>query len=399
MYDVCVIGLGYTGLPTAVVAAKSGLKVSGFDIDSDLVAAINSQSIEVAEPGLLEELKDQLGSGNLVVSDRAIVANVFVVCVPTPVDFERNVSKPNLNYVYSAIETIIPLLQEDVLIIIESTCPVGTTKKISKLVLDKRPDLVNFNIAYCPERILPGNALFEITQNSRIVGGVDTKSSLRAKAFYQNFVRGSIVISNAKTAEMCKIVENSFRDVNIAFANEISMIASEFDVNVSELISLANMHPRVSVLSPGVGVGGHCLPVDPWFLIDQCSTPTDIMRAARVVNKRKTEWTAVQVEALIDRFEAEEGRSPNVALLGISYKPDTEDFRESPGLEVSLILNQRRQQIFIVDPYVSKFSKLDMLSLQTAIETCDIFVILVPHKQFLSNEELKLKDRHLHSFC
>ena len=399
MSDVCVIGLGYIGLPTAVVAAKSGLKVVGFDINSDLIEAINNQSFELTEPGLLDDLKTQMGSGNLVVSDKVTAASVFVVCVPTPVDFEQNVGKPNLNYVYSAIQTIISVLHEEALIIIESTCPVGTTNKIYDLIRDKRADLENINVAYCPERILPGNALFEIVQNSRIIGGVDSKSSLKAKSFYENFVNGSIEISNANTAEMCKIVENSFRDVNIAFANEISMVASEFGVNIGELISLANMHPRVSILSPSVGVGGHCLPIDPWFLIDQSSTPTDMMRAARVVNRRKTDWTAAEVETLIDSFETEEGRSPHVAMLGVTYKPDTEDFRESPALEICLALMDRGRLISVVDPYVKNFKKFEVLSLQTALQNCDIFVMLVPHKQFTLNEDLGLKAKRLYYFC
>ena len=399
MSDVCVIGLGYIGLPTAVVAAKSGLKVVGFDINSDLIEAINNQSFELTEPGLLDDLNKQMGLGNLVVSDKVTAASVFVVCVPTPVDFEQKIGKPNLNYVYNAIQTIIGVLHEEALIIIESTCPVGTTNKIYDLIQDKRADLDNINVAYCPERILPGNALLEIVQNSRIIGGVDSESSLKAKSFYKNFVNGSIEISNAKTAEMCKIVENSFRDVNIAFANEISMVASEFGVNIGELISLANMHPRVSILSPSVGVGGHCLPIDPWFLIDQSSTPTDMMRAARVVNRRKTDWTTTEVETLIDSFEAREGRIPHVAMLGVTYKPDTEDFRESPALEICLALMDRGRLISVVDPYVKNLKKFEVLSLQTALQTCDIFVMLVPHKQFILNEDLGLKAKRLYYFC
>jgi len=398
MDDVCIIGLGYIGLPTAIVTAKAGLKVSGFDINPDVVSTIKRQTIKLSEPGLLDELKNQLNSGNLKVSNALTAANIFVLCVPTPIKFEGKRGNPDLSFVYSAVKDIANFLKEGDLIIVESTCPVGTTDNIYKLLTTMRPDLVNIYVAYCPERILPGNALYELAKNSRIIGGASPKSAIMARDFYQKFVEGSIEISDAKTAEMCKIVENSFRDVNIAFANEISMVAHELDININELIYLANKHPRVSILKPGVGVGGHCLPIDPWFLIDKCITPTEIMKTARDVNKRKTEWTAIQIEKLIDNFENDEGRSPRVAMLGVTYKPDTEDIRESSSFEIISILNERRSNIFIVDPYIKILKQFETLTLKNALETCDIFVMLVAHKQFILDDELKLKGKNFHSF-
>lgn len=400
MKNVCIIGLGYIGLPTAVVAAKAGLYVTGFDINKVLIQEIKNKSLNISEPGLLSDLEEVLKSGNLVLSSEPIVADIYVVCVPTPVDFVGNLGKPNLTFVDSAVQSFIPLLQNDALVIIESTCPVGTTSQISEKIRTQRPDLLNINIAYCPERILPGNALFEITHNNRIVGGINYDSAKMAKDFYKCFVDAEIKISDAKTAEMCKLVENSFRDVNIAFANEISMVAAELRINVNELIDLANMHPRVSILKPGVGVGGHCLPIDPWFLINQTKAPTDILRIARKVNKRKTTWTANQIIAIIERYERENNRSPRVALLGATYKPDTEDYRESPALDVFLMVEEQKDLICLVDPYLEDLNeKIELISLETALDECDIFIMLVPHEKFISNELLKKKAGSLHTFC
>ncbi len=399
MNKVCIVGLGYIGLPTAVVAAKSGLQVAGFDTDNDLIKAIQKNKLDVSEPGLAELLSDQLKEKNFTVHDTPTIADVYVVCVPTPLNFINNVGKPDLKYVFDAIESLLPLLKEKDLIIIESTCPVGTTDIISKIIKSKRSDIKHTHLAYCPERILPGNALFELINNGRIVGGINKASARNAKLFYKNFVKGKIHLSDTKTAEMCKLVENSYRDVNIAFANEISMIASEFGVNTSQLIKFANMHPRVSILQPGVGVGGHCLPIDPWFLIDQTKTDGLLMKSARQVNKKKTYWTEIQVQAVIDRVRKKLGRTPKIAVLGITYKPNTEDYRESPALDICISLMKKNKFIKIVDPHVKKHLLLELVELDDAIDTCDIFIMLVPHKAFNMSKKLMSKTNQLYDFC
>lgn len=396
---VCMIGIGYIGLPTAVVAASAGLDVLGYDTNEDRIRQINRFEFKTYEPNLVASLTEVLNSGKLSVSTDVRLSDVYVICVPTPVEFFNGTSKPNLEYVHSAINKIVPLLKEEDLLIIESTCPVGTTNEIANRIAQSRSDIKNLYIAYCPERILPGNALVELVKNNRVVGGIDEQSALKAKRFYQMFVSGSIIITNAQTAEMCKIVENAYRDVNIAFSNEISMISPELNVNIHELIDLANMHPRVSILQPGVGVGGHCLPVDPWFLIDQTTSDATLMRTARNVNLYKTEWTRQNIETTIGQVKESLGRPPKIAVLGVTYKADTEDCRESPAMEICKSIAAKNEFVRVVDPHADQKDQLEFVDLDDAVDTCDIFILLVPHKEFRQSRYLKARSKDIYSFC
>lgn len=372
---VCVIGLGYIGLPTASLLATKGFKVHGVDINPEIVSKINAGKIHIVEPGLDVLVKSAIHSGNLKAGNKPEPADVFIIAVPTPFDDHKN---PDISYIQAATDAIAPHLLENNLIILESTSPVGTTQKIQQQILKRRPDLQKLFFAYCPERVIPGKVLQELIENDRVVGGLDAVSTQKAKAFYQTFVGGKVLETNSVTAEMCKLTENAFRDVNIAFANELSMVCDELKINVWELIRLANHHPRVNILQPGPGVGGHCIAVDPWFIISENPKRTALMKAARTVNDFKPEWVLEKICAVAKKFI-----NPTIACLGLSFKANIGDLRESPAkMIVERLIEKNIAKVIVCEPHLQLSDQFHLVDLKNAIECADIIVILVDHAQF-----------------
>jgi UDP-N-acetyl-D-mannosaminuronic acid dehydrogenase len=388
---LAIFGLGYVGLPSAAVFAAAGLEVVGVDVNQRAVDIINSGRAHIVEDGLDDLLAKVVGSGALRATTQAEAANVFAIAVPTPFKAGK---VPDLKYVEAATRMIAPHLVPGNLVILESTSPVGSTEQISAWLAEERPDLVfphqdaeacTINLAHCPERILPGKVLHEVVHNDRVVGGMTPACSQRAVAFYQHAVKGECHVTNARTAEMCKLSENAFRDVNIAFANELSLIADKLGVDVWELIRLTNKHPRVDVLRPGTGVGGHCIAVDPWFIVDSAPREARLIDIARRINDSKPHWVAEKVEEAAART----GKArPVVACLGLAYKPDVDDFRESPSVEVVEMLGRTgRFDLLVCEPFASelphalRLSGARMVSLDGAL-TADVIVFLTAHSQF-----------------
>lgn len=387
---VSVIGLGYIGLPTAALIARSGAKVLGIDVSAEVVDTINNGKVHIEEVDLDGLVQAVVARGSLRASTVVEEADVFVIAVPTPVGPEH---APDISQVSQAAHTIAPVLKIGDLVILESTSPVGTTDSICKLLAELRPDLAvpgyteatpDIFVAYCPERVLPGRILFELVNNDRCIGGATPRCARKAMTFYRNFVRGECVTTTSKAAEMVKLVENSFRDVNIAFANELSMIADRMGIDVWEVIRLANRHPRVNILQPGPGVGGHCIAVDPWFIVHGDPEKARLIRTAREVNLDKTEHVIARATALIEtRPDAK------VACLGLAFKPNIDDFRESPAVQVSAELAHRfKGRVLIVEPYArqlpSEFedSGAQLIELDSALSVCDILIVLVDHDVF-----------------
>ena len=392
---VCVMGLGYIGLPTAALIASKKIYVHGVDINPDIVNTINKGEIHIVEPDLDGLVHKVVSEGLLKADTKPSKADVFIITVPTP--FKENYI-PDLSFIETAIKMILPYIEEGNLIIIESTSPVGTTEKMYSLIMKERPELKDkIYMAYCPERVLPGKILYELEYNDRVIGGVNEKSSQKAIEFYSIFVKGNIYEANSKTAEMCKLVENAYRDVNIAFANELSIIADKMEINVWELINLANKHPRVNILQPGVGVGGHCIAVDPWFLITQNPDEAKLMRTAREVNLYKTEWVIQKIKEEVNKFKKENKKEPVIACLGLTYKANIDDLRESPALYITERLINEGFNILPVEPNVEKVDGLNLVPLEEAMEKADILALLVSHKEF---KNLKHKNNKVSlDFC
>lgn len=326
------MGLGYIGLPTAIIAAKHGVRVTGVDINPKVVELTNRGHLHIIEPGMEEMLQEVVGSGALHASTVPEVSDAYFMVVPTP--FKGN-HEPDISYVEAATRAVLPLLKEGDLYVIESTSPVGTTDKMANLIFSERPELEgNIYIAYCPERVLPGNVIHELVHNDRVIGGRDEASTTKAIEFYSQFVQGTLHRTNCKTAEMCKLTENSSRDVQIAFANELSLICDKAGINVWELIDLANKHPRVNILLPGCGVGGHCIAVDPYFITADFPAESRIIAAAREINNYKSFWCAEKVQNAMLKFELSHRRKPCVAMMGLAFKPDIDDLRESPAKQI-----------------------------------------------------------------
>lgn len=383
---VVISGLGYIGLPTAALIAKNKIKILGVDINQKVVDTINKGEIHIVEPDLDGLVKKVIDSGYLKADVSPQKADVFLIAVPTP--FKDN-HKPDISYVESATQKIIPFLEEGNLFIIESTSPVGTTNNIEKLIFSQRPDLKNkIHIAYCPERVLPGKVLYELEHNDRVIGGIDQASSDAAAKFYSLFVRAALHKTNAKTAEMCKLTENSARDVSIAFANELSMICNKAGIDVWELIQLANKHPRINILQPGTGVGGHCIAVDPWFIVSEFPEESKLIRKAREINNYKSEWVLEKIKNSILEYRVEKGTVPTVAIMGLAFKPDIDDLRESPALKIARQLSKLETANFLfVEPNIESLnhssSGLDQLtSTDDAMNKADIAVFLVAHREF-----------------
>lgn len=392
---VVMMGLGYIGLPTAALIASHDISVLGVDIDENVVKTVNNGEIHIVEPALDGLVRHDVDRGYLKAAIKPAEADVFLIAVPTP--FKGNKHEPDLKFVESATRMVLPYLVEGNLFIIESTSPVGTTEKMAKLIFSERPELENkIFIAYCPERVLPGNVIYELKNNDRAIGGIDASSTKKAVEFYQLFVTGELHQTNARTAEMTKLVENASRDVQIAFANELSMICDEADIDVWELIKLANKHPRVNILQPGTGVGGHCIAVDPWFIVSEFKEKAKIIRTAREINNYKTEWVIEKVKNRALKFELKEGRKPVIACFGLAFKPDIDDLRESPALYVTEILINHGYDVVAVEPNILSHQSIKINGLSEAIESADLFILLTKHKEF---ENADWKNKIVLNFC
>ena len=375
------MGLGYIGLPTAALIASRGIKVQGIDVNQSVVDTINEGEIHIVEPALDGLVKHVVERGLLKASTNVDTADVYLIAVPTPFKGDH---EPDLKYVESATRMILPNLKSGDLFIVESTSPVGTTDKLAKIIFEGRPELKGkINIAYCPERVLPGKVIYELEHNDRVVGGLDEESTKAAQDFYRHFVKGELHATNAKTAEMCKLVENSSRDVSIAFANELSMICDKAGVNVWELIKLANKHPRVNILQPGTGVGGHCIAVDPWFIVSEFEKEAVIIRNAREINNYKKEWVIEKIKSTALQFELDNKKKPTIALMGMAFKPDIDDLRESPALQVAdTLLDERKFDLLLVEPNLEESNEYDLTDYKAINGKVDIVAYLVAHKEF-----------------
>jgi UDP-N-acetyl-D-mannosaminuronic acid dehydrogenase len=394
----CFMGLGYIGLPTAIIVAQHGIEVIGVDINPKIVETVNQGLIHIVEPGLQELCKQVVFGGKLKASLQPETSDIYLVVVPTP--FKGTNHDPDISYVESATRTVIPYLKEGDLFIIESTSPVGTTEKMAELIFNERPELKNkIYIAYCPERVLPGNVIYELVHNDRVIGGINAESTDKAVAFYKQFVKGELHKTNARTAEMCKLTENSSRDVQIAFANELSIICEKAGINVWELIDLANKHPRVNILQPGSGVGGHCIAVDPYFITADFPMESQIIGKAREINNYKAFWCAEKIQNTIKNFEVKEKREPVVALMGLAFKPNIDDLRESPAKYIASKVMQayNNADFLIVEPNIAEHKVFKLTNYKEAYEKSDIVAFLVAHREFY--ELLWREDKVILDFC
>lgn len=380
----CFMGLGYIGLPTAIIAAKEGgIDILGVDINPSVVEQTNAGHLHIIEPGMESMLQEVIKSGKLTAKTAPEVSDAYFIVVPTP--FKGN-HEPDISYVEAATRAVLPLLKEGDLYVIESTSPVGTTERMAELIFKLRPELQGkIYIAYCPERVLPGNVIYELVHNDRVIGGIDEASTRKAQEFYSRFVKGTLHPTNARTAEMCKLTENSSRDVQIAFANELSLICDRAGINVWELIELANKHPRVNILRPGCGVGGHCIAVDPYFITAAYPDESTLIADARRINNYKAAWCAEKVINAILTFELEHSRNPTVAMMGLAFKPDIDDLRESPAKSiVAKVMQSSTAHILVVEPNVAEHPVYKLTDYRTAYDKADIVVFLTGHTPFKS---------------
>lgn len=408
---ISVVGLGYIGLPTAAVFASRKIKVIGVEVNQHAVDIINRGEIHIVEPDLDMVVHAAVHEGYLKAVTKPEVADAFLVAVPTP--FKGDNHEPDLSYIEAASKAIAPVLQKGNLVILESTSPVGATEQMAEWLAEARPDLTfpqthgessDIRIAHCPERVLPGHVLRELVQNDRVVGGMTAKCSEQACALYKTFVEGECVVTNARTAEMAKLTENSFRDVNIAFANELSIICDKLDINVWELIALANRHPRVNILQPGPGVGGHCIAVDPWFIVSKTPEQARLIRTAREVNDSKPEWVINKVKlAVAEYLQANPDKTAKdvtIACYGLAFKADIDDLRESPALAITQkIAAEHPGKVLAVEPNIKILpakvqDQLELVSSATAEETAAIKVLLVDHQEFKQQAASGLDQTH-----
>ncbi|OOF19774.1 UDP-N-acetyl-D-mannosamine dehydrogenase [Salinivibrio sp. IB574] len=387
-----MVGLGYIGLPSAALLASRGYQVHGVDVSSEVVDTISQGKIHIVEPELDSFVRSAVNSGQLTASLKPEPADIFILAVPTP--FHEGYV-PNIDYVLDATRSIAPVVKAGDLVILESTSPVGTTEKVADVLREAGVDIEAVHIAHCPERVLPGHIMRELVENDRIVGGITPVASEKVAEFYRTFVNGEVLVTTARTAEMAKLTENSFRDVNIAFANELSLLCDKFSIDVWELIRLANRHPRVDILQPGTGVGGHCIAVDPWFIVHEGGEDAQLIRTGREVNIRKTEWVVEKVQTEVARFKAENGRAPQVACMGLAFKPNIDDLRESPALWVFQQLVATNIQPLAVEPNLETHANISLTSWQEAADKADLVVFLVAHREF---KDLKVEGQVL-DFC
>jgi len=387
---ICVVGLGYIGLPTAALLANRGYDIHGVDVNKQAINTINQGKIHIVEPELNTFVHAAVNSGKLKADTVPVEADIFILAVPTPfhdTDDKLAVPKPNIDYVLAATRSIAPFVREGNIVILESTSPVGTTERVAETLAEAGVDISKIYVAHCPERVLPGHIMRELVENDRIVGGTTPEATAVTAKFYRSFVEGEVLETDAKTAEMAKLTENSFRDVNIAFANELSLICDKLGMDVWELISLANRHPRVNILQPGCGVGGHCIAVDPWFIVDSAPEQARMIRTAREVNDSKPYYVVEQVKNAV-----KDVKNPKIACLGLAFKPDIDDLRESPALEITKMLSDvEGYEILAVEPNIealpsvlSNRKNIELTSLDVALEKADVLAVLVKHKQFMS---------------
>ena len=394
---ISVIGLGYIGLPTAAIFASRKHKVIGVDINKHTVDTINAGQIHIVEPGLGSVVKIAVEDGFLSATTEPVEADAYLIAVPTPLEKRH---QPDMVYIRNATESIAPVLRHNSLVVLESTSPVGATQQVAEWLAALRPDLsfpqqageqADIKIAYCPERVMPGKVMEELIKNDRVIGGMTPACSARASELYKIFLKGKCVMTNSRMAEMCKLTENSFRDVNIAFANELSLICAEQGIDVWQLIRLANRHPRVSILQPGPGVGGHCIAVDPWFIVSQNPQYAQLIRTARAVNDAKPHWVIDQVKATVAECLAKSHRSVSdvtIACFGLTFKPNTDDLRQSPALEITETLsNWHSGKILVVEPNVNQLPRnlvnhCVLVSASDALQQADVLVMLVDHHEF-----------------
>ena len=393
MKKICIMGMGYIGLPTAALLANRGYLVHGVDVNQHAIDTINRGEIHIVEPELDTFVHAAVNSNFLSANIEPAEADVFMIAVPTPFHSDKlneitNSPIPNIDYIVDATKKIAPYIRSGNLVLLESTSPVGSTNMMVDVLRKEGVDVDNIYIAHSPERVLPGHIMRELIENDRVVGGVNDESTKVAANFYRTFVEGEVLETTAKTAEMAKLTENAFRDVNIAFANELSMLSDEMDIDVSELIVLANRHPRVDILNPGCGVGGHCISVDPWFIVDQANGKAKMVEQARRTNDYKADWVVDKVKKQIDNFEKYNGRSPSVTCMGLAFKPDIDDLRESPALYIAKKLHEDIE-ISVVEPNIDNLKSLNLVSLEDGLKS-DICVYLVAHEDFLGVNMKKL---------
>jgi UDP-N-acetyl-D-mannosaminuronic acid dehydrogenase len=382
---ICIMGMGYIGLPTAALLANRDYQVHGVDINQHTIDTINRGEIHIVEPELDTFVHSAVKSESLVVNIKPVEADIFMIAVPTPFHADKlnEVTKspiPNVDYIVDATKKIAPYVKSGNLILLESTSPVGTTNMMVDVLKGEGVDINNIFIAHSPERVLPGHIMRELIENDRVVGGINNESTKKAAEFYRTFVEGEVLETTAKNAEMTKLTENSFRDVNIAFANELSMLCDDMDVNVRELILLANKHPRVNILNPSCGVGGHCISVDPWFIVDSANGKAKIIEQARRTNDYKADWVMEKIKNAVLQFEIKYNKKPTIACMGLAFKPDIDDLRESPALYIAQKLNSFIN-IVCVEPNVKDLKKLDLVDVKTGLKS-DICIYLVAHKEF-----------------
>lgn len=395
--EVVTIGLGYIGLPTSTLIAQNNIKVLGVDINQNIVNSLNQGEIHIVEPDLDTAVAEVVSNGFLKADTKVQPANVYLIVVPTPFKGDH---EPDISFVQAATESVIPFLKEGDLYIIESTSPIGTTEKMQDLIFSKRQELKGkIYMAYCPERVLPGNVLYELVHNDRVIGGIDEASTEKAVAFYSQFVKGELHKTNSRTAEMCKLVENSSRDTQIAFANELSIICDKAGINVWELINLANKHPRVNILQPGCGVGGHCIAVDPYFIVSDFPMESRIIAKAREINNYKPFWCAEKIDRSINDFRSAYNKEPKIALMGLSFKPNIDDLRESPAISIvkKILQNSNEENFFIVEPNIKEHKIFKLTDYKDAVKKADIIAFLVGHKEF-SGLEIE-KGKVVLDFC
>ena len=408
---ISVIGLGYIGLPTAAVMADRGLSVIGVDVNRTVVDMINSGCVHIVEPGLAQTVRSAVASGALTASISPEPADAFIIAVPTPITANKTA---DMRFVQAATAAIAPVLKQGDLVILESTSPVGSTRALADQLRSLRPDLrfpgvtelIDVNIAYCPERVIPGRVMEELVLNDRAVGGLTAECTERAMALYKLFVNGEVMPTDAASAELCKLTENAFRDVNIAFANELANVCDQLGVNAWEVIRLANRHPRVDILRPGIGVGGHCIAVDPWFIVEAAPEKTPLIQAARRVNNGRPERVTDVLATAARDLAAESGRRPTIALLGLSFKPNIDDLRESPAVEIAhAVAGQKLGKILVVEPHITELPydlqalDLELVTLDDALGASDIVGLLVDHAAFAHLNSTVIRGKKLILFC